>query len=858
MSNLMRTFSCMPLLLSPRLTTKIPTVCALTFAALLTACGGSNSGAPLVENPAPIDTGEGGTVTVAAYEGPDALSADRRNFQTELWEPLRATDRCGGCHVQDDQAPFFVRNDDVNAAYDAAISLVNLESPSLSRLVEKVDSGHNCWATTEPADFCGDVIETLISNWSVAGDVEINQVVLVEPVIKEVGVSKSFPADTALFQPLYEQLSSDVYGCKTCHAESTDLQQQPYFASADIGVAYDAVKTKISLSSPADSRLVYRLRTEGHNCWSSSCSADSDAMEQAIQAFADSIAVTPVDPDLVVSRMLLLDDGVQASSGGRVENNAVALYRFKPNELNQALDTSGVDPALHLDFVGDVEWVGSWGVTIEDGRLQGQVDASQKIYTTLKETGEYAIEAWVTPFNVTQEGPARIVTYSGNANSRNFMLGQTLYNYNFLTRSSETGIDGMPMLSTPDADEVLQASLQHVVVNYDPLVGRSIYVNGELISQDETGGNLNSWKDDFVLAAGSEVDGDYVWRGTLRMLAIHNRAIAAENIVTNFEAGVGQKIFMLFSVSHLVDMPSAYIVFQAQQFDNYSYLFNNPYFLSLDDEATVPSSGIRIKGMRLGVNGQEASIGQAFANIDVTVTADNYAAVAETETEAGKAKGTILSDLGALVAVDQGADADEFFLSFDIIGNESYARPAELPPVPEDVEIADVEYPDIGVRHFAEINATLAQTTTVEPTTDSVLTVYETVQQQMPTSEDLDGFLSAHQAGVMQLSVAYCTALVNDTSKRATYFSGFDFSSNYTAAFSTAGRAQIIDPLMTALLAAEMDVDGSSTALTTQPDPADMRAELNNLIDTMSSADTSTVVIATCATAVGSAVMLLQ
>ena len=96
---------------------------------------------------------------------------------------------------------------------------------------------------------------------------------------------------------------------------------------------------------------------------------DSDAHgDTGFKTFADSIAVTPVDPDLVVSRMLLLDDGVQASSGGRVENNAVALYRFKPNELNQALDTSGVDPALHLDFVGDVEWVGSWGVTIEDGR----------------------------------------------------------------------------------------------------------------------------------------------------------------------------------------------------------------------------------------------------------------------------------------------------------------------------------------------------------------------------------------------------------------------------------------------------------------------------------------------------------
>ena len=827
----------------------------MTLTALLSACGGtSNSGAPLVENPAPVDNGSGGGLTVAPYQGPDPLGVDVRNFQTELWEPLRALDRCGACHIQDEQAPYFVRNDDINAAYQAALSLVDLESPSLSALVSKVDSGHNCWATSEPADFCGDVIETLIGNWGAVGGVEVNEVVLVEPVIKEVGVSKSFPADTTLFEPLYEKLSSELYGCKGCHSEAADLKQQPYFASADIGIAYDAVKTKINLNSAGDSRLVYRLRSEGHNCWSESCPADATNMQQAIQAFADSLEVTPVNPELIVSRMLLLDDGVQASSGGRIENNAIALYKFKPNDQNIALDTSGVSPELHLNFVDDVDWIGSWGVTFNEGRLQGQVTPSKKLFTKIKETGEYAIEAWVTPFNVTQEGPARIVSYSGNSESRNFMLGQTLYNYNFLTRSSMTGVDGMPMLSTPDADEVLQANLQHVVVNYNPIDGRTIYVNGELIEEDETGGNLNSWKDDFVLAAGAEVDGDYLWRGTLRMLAIHNRAMAQENILTNFEAGVGQKIYLLFSVSHLVDMPNAYIVFQSQQFDNYSYLFNNPYFLSLDNDADIPSGGIQIKGMRLGMNGQEVAIGQAFANMDMTVTSDNYRADEATE----KAKGTVLSELGALLAVDKGADADEFFLTFDQIGSNIYDRPAELPPVPEDVTLADEENPDIGVRHFAEINATLAQVTTIPSTTVSVSTIYDTVKQQMPTSEDIDGFLSAHQAGVMQLSVAYCTALVNDTVKRAAYFPGFNFTGSYATAFDDAGRAQIVDPLMKNLLAADIDLGGSSTPLATQPDPADMQAELNNLIDTMSSADTSTIVIATCATAVGSAVMLLQ
>lgn len=821
---------------------------ALALAFTVSGCSGGSGQAP-VSNVAPDVEDE--VQTLPDYKGNDPLGADVRNFQAELWEPLRALDKCGACHVEGNQAPYFVRSDDINAAYETVMSLnlVNLESPGLSRLVERADSGHYCWASTEPPEFCGDVIETYIGNWASVGGVEVNEVVLIPPAeLKAVGVSKSFPADTALFQDLYGVMTNENYSCVGCHSEATELKQQPYFASPDIGIAYDALKSKVSLDTPANSRLVYRLRSESHNCWTNSCDADAQVIQDAIQAFADTLVVTEIDPALVVSRMMLLDDGVQASAGGRIENNAIALYKFQPNDQNVALDTSGIEPPAHLDFIGDVDWVGSWGVTINDGRVQGDSDDSKKIHDSLKATGEYAIEAWVVPFNVTQEGPARIVTYSGNAQTRNFMLGQTLYNYNFSSRSSETDANGMPMLSTPDADEALQASLQHVVLNYNPISGRSIYINGELAAQDETAGNLNGWKDDFALAIGSEVDSDYVWRGTVRLLAIHDRTLSAESILSNFESGVGQKIYMLFSVSHLVDIPQAYIVFQAQQFDNYSYLFNNPYFLSLDSSAVIPSDGIRIKGLRIGMNGKEVGNGQSFANIDLTVTPDNY----------NSEIGTPLSALGAILEIEKGVEEDEFFVSFDQFNDTVYDRPAELPPVPEDIILSDTEQPDIGVRNFAEIQATIAAVTGVDSTTSSVVSVYDVVKQQMPTAEDLDGFLSAHQAGIMQLSVAYCTALVNDTAKRSSYFTGFDFSANYATAFDSTGRSHVISPLMKGLLAHAIDVDGTPTSLDTQPAPSDIENELNNLIDNMASADTQTIVIATCATAVGSAVMLFQ
>ncbi len=54
----------------------------------------------------------------------------------------------------------------------------------------------------------------------------------------------------------------------------------------------------MDLDNPANSRFVLRLRNESHNCWTASCAADADAMQAAIQAFADAVAPTQIDPNL--------------------------------------------------------------------------------------------------------------------------------------------------------------------------------------------------------------------------------------------------------------------------------------------------------------------------------------------------------------------------------------------------------------------------------------------------------------------------------------------------------------------------------------------------------------------------------
>ena len=96
---------------------------------------------------------------------------------------------------------------------------------------------------------------------------------------------------------------------------------------------------------------------------------------------------------------------------------------------------------------GTYSWVGGWGIDFTNGKAQGSTTASKKLHDLIKSTGEYSIEAWVAPGNVTQDGPARIISYAGGTSSRNFMLGQTLYQYDFLNRTSETDQNGEPRLS---------------------------------------------------------------------------------------------------------------------------------------------------------------------------------------------------------------------------------------------------------------------------------------------------------------------------------------------------------------------------------------------------------------------------
>ena len=109
----------------------------------------------------------------------------------------------------------------------------------------------------------------------------------------------------------------------------------------------------------------------------------------------------------------------------------------------------------------------------------------------------------------------------------------------------------------------------------------------------------------------------------------------------------------------------------------------------------------------------------------------------------------------------------------------------------------------IGIRNFAEINASMSTVTTVPMNNPAVKSAFEQLKQQLPSVTNMDGFLASNQMAVTQMAIKYCDQLVETPSLRDNYFTGFDFTQNASVAFSTQDRSLVLTPLTTMMLGTE-------------------------------------------------------
>lgn len=829
----------------------------IIISSLISGCGGSSSGASVTTN-APAGGGSGVTV----YTGPVARNTDVIAFQTELWANISSKQRCGGCHVESQQAPSFARSDDINLAYSAANTVVSLSDPASSQMITKVAGGHQCWLDSDQA--CADLLEVWITAWADAGNGgTATQVVFTPPPVRQPGATLYYPDSPSDF-------ASNVYPifrnfCVECHEPGAEDPITPYFAHDNVQTAYLAAQGVINLNAPTNSRVVQRLIEDNHNCWTDDCDADGATLAAAIAAFASGItpAAPPADV-LVLSNALTLEDGVLASSGGRFDSNVIARYEFREHELTTAYDTSGVEPAADLNLLGDIEWVGGWGIRINDGKAQATTTSSRKLYTYIQSSSAFSVEAWVVPSTPAQD-MAAIVTYSGSSAARNFTLEQSDDRYSAALRHNGTSLSGMPAIESPD--ESVQASLQHVVITYDLANGRRIYINGEDtgIVDSATPDALSSWNDSYALVLGNEASSDRLWQGVIRFVAIHNSALTPAQVAQNHAAGVGERRYMLFGISHLIDEDNAYIAFEVSRFDDYGYLFAEPFFIDLDEDAApLP---VTLRGIRIGINGSEPQVAQVWTHLDTTIGGDQY-----------NPTGQPLSRLGTLIAVDQGEQQDEFFLTFEELGihTNSYSDPGSSPLI---LNLANARSA-IGIRTFDKVNASMSALTGVPRTYGDVPDTFDAIRKQLPSDPDLAGFLTAHQIAVAQLSIEYCNALVEaertNDSAVPTFFSGLDYGDDANSISDNDWRSLVIAPLVQNFVGDGMesqpDTDAvtceletllfdstvGSSACTASPSTRPAAASLARCSGGCDAERTAIATKAACAAALGSATMLIQ
>lgn len=801
----------------------------LLLTGLLAACsGGSGGGASERQIDPALGVGASGFV----YSGPAPASDEIQNFRVAFYDPLVADNRCGECHTPGKSGtPAFVDQGNVNDAWQAARTIVNLDDPGSSAAVTRLASGHNCWLAPGQDAACAATVRGYIERWAEQAQASASTVAL--------SPRRAYaPGATRVLPPQYEDVLAtglDLAApgelmalmseyCVQCHSDTAVNPQVPYLASSDPAIAYAALRGRVDLVSPTRSRLVQRLAPEQHNCWSD-CEANAQTVLLAVAALADVVPATPVDSALTTSTaQVLSEDGIEAETGGRFENDLIAKWEFREGQGTTTADTSGVLPEIPLTLSGEYSWLAGWGVRLTNGQAQGGAAASAKLHERISGSGEFTVEAWVAPANVTQEN-AWIFGYAGGPLASNLVLSQNLYNYVAATRSSVTDDNtaGEPPLMTSDDAELAQATLQHVVLTYDPLNGRRLYVNGVFTGDEDPvgGGLLNSWNESFAVVLGNTTSGQNPWAGALRMVAIHNRALDEEQIAQNFEVGVGQKFYLMFSVAEIVDRQGlchegsgearinyCYVVFEVSQFDQASYLFNKPFFVNINPDGGEVD--FDLAGIRLGINGKLAQIGQAFVNVQARVST-NATGVPQT-----------LAPGGTVIALENGAEQDVFFLAFDEIdrfNQEGEARQR----LPFAYANAGGVAPDIGMRTFDEINATLSALTGIPVASDSVSPVtgktvgetYALVRRALPAVADFNAYSASHQMAATQLAAAYCDALVQDTTLRAQVFAGppaFDFQ-RPVADPGIAWREQIVAPLVDRAINRGLVPDAQRTAM---------------------------------------------
>ncbi|MDT7041553.1 VanZ family protein [Candidatus Nitronereus thalassa] len=164
----------------------------------------------------------------------------------------------------------------------------------------------------------------------------------------------------------------------------------------------------------------------------------------------------------------------------RVQDGLLAFYNFTEGSGAMVHDRGEIGLPLNLRIQNPtkIKWLKPNGIELLENTMVKSQEPFRKFFADKGyANSEVTIEAWFQPSDIDQKGPARIISYSKESDSVNFILGQERQNVVFRLRTPLTGETGTkPELYTTDAP--LNLNMMHVVATYRPGY-ETLYLNGQ-------------------------------------------------------------------------------------------------------------------------------------------------------------------------------------------------------------------------------------------------------------------------------------------------------------------------------------------------------------------------------------------
>jgi WD40 repeat protein len=254
------------------------------------------------------------------------------------------------------------------------------------------------------------------------------------------------------------------------------------------------------------------------------------------------ITLTVTDDDGLTASDTVVITVQAASTSARVTANLQALYTFDEGGGLLINDVSGVGAPMGLTI--DNQYAVTWsadGLTLNSATVIDSRGPATKFINAARATNALTIEAWVTPSNITQDGPARMVTLSPDIWERNITLGQGLWpgqpndTFDIRLRTTDTSDNGQPSITSPSG--AASTNLTHLVYTRDAAGTATLYVNNVPVVSDTVAGDFSNWDTSYRLALGNEVTLERPWLGTYHLVALYDQALTPAEVEQNFNAG---------------------------------------------------------------------------------------------------------------------------------------------------------------------------------------------------------------------------------------------------------------------------------------------------------------------------------